>query len=135
MGVDHISIQVPRPVQPKARYALRQLSIVLGITAPPGGPRVAASPGRLNLVKGLVRWNATSLTMFKDGFAYLRRPNENPLFGFPGWRHLEAPRSAWITTPHELTAWWNTRHQQFTTASQYLMFVTVAMSDPRAATQ
>jgi hypothetical protein len=44
-----------------------------------------------NLVKGLVRWDRTSLTMFKDGFAYLRRPSENPLFGFPRWRQLEAP--------------------------------------------
>jgi hypothetical protein len=44
-----------------------------------------------NLVKGLVRRDRTSLTMFRDGFAYLRRPNENPLFGFRGWRELEAP--------------------------------------------
>jgi hypothetical protein len=45
-----------------------------------------------NLLKGLFRGDATSLTMFKDGFGYRNRPNENPLFGFPGWRQLEEPR-------------------------------------------
>jgi len=44
-----------------------------------------------NLIKGVVRQDRTSFSMFKDGFAYLRRPNQNPLFGFPQWRQLEAP--------------------------------------------
>ncbi len=42
-----------------------------------------------NLLKGLGRRDRTSLRMFKDGFRYLNRPNENPLFGFPGWRKWE----------------------------------------------
>jgi peptidoglycan/xylan/chitin deacetylase (PgdA/CDA1 family) len=45
-----------------------------------------------NLVKGVVRGDRTSLSMFGQGFRYLRRPTENPLFGFPGWRNLEAPK-------------------------------------------
>jgi hypothetical protein len=44
-----------------------------------------------NLVKGLVRQDGVSLTMFKDGLGYMNRPNENPLFGFPGWRQVEDP--------------------------------------------
>jgi hypothetical protein len=44
-----------------------------------------------NLLKGLGRRDRTSLTMFKDGLRYFNRPNENPLFGFPGWRQLESP--------------------------------------------
>ncbi len=44
-----------------------------------------------NLLKGLGRRDRTSLTMFKDGLRYINRPNENPLFGFPGWRKLEDP--------------------------------------------
>ena len=42
-----------------------------------------------NLLKGLGRRDRTSLTMFEDGLRYINRPNENPLFGFPGWRKLE----------------------------------------------
>jgi hypothetical protein len=45
-----------------------------------------------NLLRGLIRPDATSLAMFKDGFAYMHRPNENPLFGFPVWRELEEPK-------------------------------------------
>src|SRR5438552_887993 len=128
MGIDrfHISIQVPTLIQPKARYALQQLSVILGIKFhlvdrtfhhpdavygdamqsrsgclwlpfDPGAYDPDAitlgSPSEMffNLAKGLVRRDRTSLGMFKDGFAYLGRPNENPLFGFPGWRRLEAP--------------------------------------------
>ena len=46
----------------------------------------------VNLCKGLIRQDATSFSMFKDGFTYMRRPNENPLFGFPAWRRLEEPK-------------------------------------------
>jgi hypothetical protein len=44
-----------------------------------------------NLLKGLMRRDRILLSMFKDGFSYLRRPSENPLFGFPGWCQVEAP--------------------------------------------
>jgi hypothetical protein len=52
-----------------------------------GSPQELAT----NLLKGLIRRDGVSLSMFNDGLGYLNRPNENPLFGFPRWRRLEEP--------------------------------------------
>ena len=44
-----------------------------------------------NLGKAVLRRDAISFRMFKDGFTYFRRPAANPLFGFPKWRRIEQP--------------------------------------------
>jgi len=42
-----------------------------------------------NLGKAVFRRDAISFRMFTDGFVHFRRPNSNPLFGFPQWRRIE----------------------------------------------
>jgi hypothetical protein len=42
-----------------------------------------------NLGKAILRHDAISFRMFKDGFTHFGRPNANPLFGFPQWDRIE----------------------------------------------
>jgi hypothetical protein len=45
-----------------------------------------------NIAKAVLRRDANYWRMFKDGFKFLNRPNENPFWGFPQWREMEDPK-------------------------------------------
>jgi hypothetical protein len=73
-----------------------------------------------NLGKGLLRRDAISFRMFKDGFTYFRRPGANPLFGFPKWRRIEQQRLRscfyLFVRPHRLK--WDVNDCRSTVANQ-----------------